>query len=198
MACCEIGVLFSGLAAPQWSVPIVQCLLSSFRAGERTLSLLGCAGAGSANPEGETAWRLPEPRRHADDGKTVDTACWVAALGRRLSFKCLRDCAHLGLRFAVSASGLFLCPCHGGAYSAWLAPSDRRTRSIRIPFRWTAMLTIQPGTATPGQSAGPFPRRETSPSRNPTIGEWLLSAALAATIRSPRNIPHEKHRRDGG
>lgn len=51
------------------------------------------------------------------DGKTADIPCWV----RRVSGKEFQvfaiNCTHLGCPVRwFEQSGLFLCPCHGGAY----------------------------------------------------------------------------------
>jgi Rieske Fe-S protein len=69
-------------------------------------------------PEGETRLAtFRNPMVMPTDGKTVDTACWV----RRVSADSFQvfavNCAHLGCPVRwFPQSGLFMCPCHGGAY----------------------------------------------------------------------------------
>jgi menaquinol-cytochrome c reductase iron-sulfur subunit len=51
------------------------------------------------------------------DGKTVDTACWVRRVGGDQFQVFAVNCAHLGCPVRwFPQSGLFMCPCHGGAY----------------------------------------------------------------------------------
>src|SRR5215831_4551699 len=69
-------------------------------------------------PVGET--RLAtyrNPFREAWDGTTSDIPCWVRRI-RGEEFQVFAiNCAHLGCPVRWFAqSGLFMCPCHGGAY----------------------------------------------------------------------------------
>ena len=51
------------------------------------------------------------------DGKTVDTACWVRRIAGDQFQVFAINCAHLGCPVRwFPQSGLFMCPCHGGAY----------------------------------------------------------------------------------
>ena len=51
------------------------------------------------------------------DGKTADMACWVRRVAGNQFQVFAINCAHLGCPVRwFPQSGLFLCPCHGGAY----------------------------------------------------------------------------------
>jgi len=53
----------------------------------------------------------------ASDGQTADIPCWVRNIDGK-SFQVFAiNCAHLGCPVRwFPHSGLFMCPCHGGAY----------------------------------------------------------------------------------
>jgi len=103
----KIGLLVGGLVSTMMGVPIVSYLLSPLvrdrkaRAGS-WLSL----GAVDRFPAGET--RLStyrNPGVNAWDGETFQVFA--------------TNCAHLGCPVRwFKQSGLFMCPCHGGAYYA--------------------------------------------------------------------------------
>lgn len=106
--------LFAGVAL---TIPIVGYILSSAiqRKDWRGWITLGPL---SNYPPGKTRMATyRNPFSHPWDGKTADIPCWV----RRTSgndFKVFAiNCAHLGCPVRwFEESGLFLCPCHGGAY----------------------------------------------------------------------------------
>jgi len=53
------------------------------------------------------------------DGKTANIACWVRRVDTDRFQVFAINCAHLGCPVRwFSQSGLFMCPCHGGAYYA--------------------------------------------------------------------------------
>jgi Rieske Fe-S protein len=115
----KIGILFNGLAATVLAVPIVGFLASSITRG-RGNGYLSWVPLGSVNdfPEGETRLAtFQNPYVMPTDGKTVDTACWVRRIAGDQFQVFAVNCAHLGCPVRwFQQSGLFMCPCHGGAY----------------------------------------------------------------------------------
>jgi len=89
------------------------------------------------------------------DGKTVETACWVRRVeGEQFQVFAI-NCAHLGCPVRwFPQSGLFMCPCHGGAYyrdgSRASGPPERGL--FEYPYKvQDGMVTIQAGELpTPG------------------------------------------------
>lgn len=115
----KIGILCNGLVAAVLTVPVVRFLLSPVsRAREERYSAWVSLGAASQFPEGETRLAtFRNPYGTATDGKTADTACWVSHVGGNQFQVFAVNCAHLGCPVRwFPQSGLFLCPCHGGAY----------------------------------------------------------------------------------
>src|SRR5216683_1092988 len=117
----KLGILFNGLVATALTVPIVRFLLSSVTRG-RASAYLSWVPLGRVNefPEGETRLAtFTNPYVTPTDGKTVDTACWVRRVeGGQFQVFAI-NCAHLGCPVRwFPQSGLFMCPCHGGAYYA--------------------------------------------------------------------------------
>ena len=75
-------------------------------------------GRVSEFPEGETRLAtFRNPFVTPTDGKTADTACWVRRIEGEQFQVFAVNCAHLGCPVRwFPQSGLFMCPCHGGAY----------------------------------------------------------------------------------
>ena len=115
----KLGILFNGVVATAIAVPIVRFVLSSITRG-RANSYLAWVPVGSVSefPEGETRLAtFRNPNVMPTDGKTVDTACWVRRVGGDQFQVFAINCAHLGCPVRwFPQSGLFMCPCHGGAY----------------------------------------------------------------------------------
>ncbi len=115
----KLGIMFNGLAATVLAVPIVGFLASSITRG-RANGYLSWVPLGSVNdfPEGETRLAtFQNPYVMPTDGKTVDTACWVRRIAGDQFQVFAVNCAHLGCPVRwFQQSGLFMCPCHGGAY----------------------------------------------------------------------------------
>jgi menaquinol-cytochrome c reductase iron-sulfur subunit len=115
----KIGIIINGLVAAALAVPIVGYLLSSLTRGQAGAYLawvpLGPVGQ---FPEGETRLAtFRNPYVMPTDGKTVDTACWVRRIGGEQFQVFAVNCMHLGCPVRwFPQSGLFMCPCHGGAY----------------------------------------------------------------------------------
>jgi Rieske Fe-S protein len=115
----KLGILFNGLAATVLAVPIVGFLASSITRG-RGNGYLSWVPLGPVSdfPEGETRLAtFQNPYVMPTDGKTVDTACWVRRIAGDQFQVFAVNCAHLGCPVRwFQQSGLFMCPCHGGAY----------------------------------------------------------------------------------
>lgn len=115
----KLGILFNGLVGVALAVPTVRFLLSAV-ARQHQDEYLSWVTLGPIEqfPEAETRLAtFRSPYVTPSDGKTVNTACWV----RRISGEQFQifavNCAHLGCPVRwFPQSGLFLCPCHGGAY----------------------------------------------------------------------------------
>jgi len=153
----KLGILFNGFAAIVLALPVARFLFSSITRG-RENGYLSWVSLGDVNnfPEGETRMatfrnRLVMPT----DGKTVDTACWVRRVAADKFQVFAINCAHLGCPVRWFAqSGLFMCPCHGGAYyrdgSRASGPPERGL--FEYPYKIeNGVLTIEAGQLpTPG------------------------------------------------
>jgi Rieske Fe-S protein len=154
----KLGILFNGLVATALAVPIVGFVLSSVT---RKKSYLAWVPLGSVNefPEGETRLAtFRNPNVMPTDGKTVDTACWVRRVQGEVFQVFAINCAHLGCPVRwFPQSGLFMCPCHGGAYyrdgSRASGPPERGL--FEYPYKvQNGLVTIQAGELlTPGVNA---------------------------------------------
>jgi nitrite reductase/ring-hydroxylating ferredoxin subunit len=117
----KLGLLFDGVVGVLLGVPIVRFLLSPVVRGghgryESWLSL----GSLDQYPAGQT--RLATYRNPVvtpSDGETAKVACWVRNVDNDRVQVFAINCAHLGCPVRwFPQSGLFMCPCHGGAYYA--------------------------------------------------------------------------------
>ena len=119
----------------------------------------GCRSAVNEFPEGETRLAtFRNPYVMPTDGKTVDTACWVRRIEGEQFQVFAVNCAHLGCPVRwFPQSGLFMCPCHGGAYyrdgSRASGPPERGL--FEYPYKVeNGLVTIEAGELpTPGGSA---------------------------------------------
>ena len=156
----KIGIFLNGLVAAALAVPIGRYLLSSVTRGRANAYLSWVPlGPIAQFPEGETRLAtFRNPYVMPTDGKTVDTACWVRRIAGETFQVFAVNCAHLGCPVRwFPQSGLFMCPCHGGAYyrdgSRASGPPERGL------FEYTSkvqggVLTIQAGELpTPGPTA---------------------------------------------
>jgi len=156
----KMGILFNGLVVTALAVPIVRFLLSSVTRGRanRYLSWVSL-GTVSQFPEGETRLAMfRNPYVMPTDGKTADTACWVRRIAGEQFQVFAINCAHLGCPVRwFPQSGLFMCPCHGGAYyqdgSRASGPPERGL--FEYPYKiQDGLVSIQAGELpTPGASA---------------------------------------------
>jgi len=153
----KMGILFNGLVATALAVPIVGFVLSSVTRG-RANAYLSWVPLGSVGdfPEGETRLAtFRNPYVTPTDGKIVDTACWVRRVAGEEFQVFAVNCAHLGCPVRwFPQSGLFMCPCHGGAYyrdgSRASGPPERGL--FEYPYKVKdGVVTIQAGELpTPG------------------------------------------------
>jgi Rieske Fe-S protein len=156
----KLGIAFNGLVAAALGVPIARFLLSSVTRGQGNAYVDWVPlGKISDFPEGETRLAtFRSPYVMPSDGKTVDTACWVRRVGGEQFQVFAVNCAHLGCPVRwFPQSGLFMCPCHGGAYyrdgSRASGPPERGL--FEYPYKvQNGLITIQAGELpTPGQTA---------------------------------------------
>jgi len=156
----KLGILFNGLVAAALGVPILGFLLSSITRGRANAYLSWVPlGPVSEFPEGETRLAtFRNPNGMPTDGKTVDTACWVRRVEGDQFQVFAVNCAHLGCPVRwFPQSGLFMCPCHGGAYyrdgSRASGPPERGLFEYATKVQ-DGLVTIQAGELpTPGASA---------------------------------------------
>jgi len=156
----KLGILFNGLVAAALGVPILGFLLSSITRGRANAYLSWVPlGPVSEFPEGETRLAtFRNPNGMPTDGKTVDTACWVRRVEGDQFQVFAVNCAHLGCPVRwFPQSGLFMCPCHGGAYyrdgSRASGPPERGLFEYAAKVQ-DGLVTIQAGELpTPGASA---------------------------------------------
>jgi len=153
----KLGILFNGFAAMVLAVPVVGFLLSSVTRG-RANGYLSWVPLGRIDefPEGETRLAtFRNPNVMPTDGKTVDTACWVRRVAGKKFQVFAVNCAHLGCPVRwFPQSGLFMCPCHGGAYyrDGERASGPPERGLFEYPYKVeNGLVTIQAGELpTPG------------------------------------------------
>ncbi len=117
----KAATFFNGVVGGLLAIPVVRYLFSPIARGrkpgyETWISL----GPVDQFPSGQT--RLAtyrNPVAQSWDGETADVACWVRHINGHKFQVFAINCAHLGCPVRwFPQSGLFLCPCHGGAYYA--------------------------------------------------------------------------------
>ncbi len=186
----KVGILFNGLVAAALAVPIVGYLFSSVTRG-RSNAYLSWVPLGSVKdfPEGETRLAtFRNPYVTPTDGKTADTACWVRRVASDQFQVFAVNCAHLGCPVRwFPQSGLFMCPCHGGAYyrdgSRASGPPERGL--FEYPYKVdNGVVTIQAGELfTPGSpSASLFGNKPPCPAGNRLVS--IESGKLSSSNES--------------
>jgi menaquinol-cytochrome c reductase iron-sulfur subunit len=156
----KIGIVFNGVVGGVLAVPIVEFLLSSITQW-RANAYISWVRLGRVTdfPEGETRLvTFQNPYVTATDGETANTACWVRRVAGDQFQVFAINCAHLGCPVRwFPQSGLFMCPCHGGAYyrdgSRASGPPERGL--FEYPYKvQEGMIAIQAGELpTPGSTA---------------------------------------------
>ncbi len=111
------GIALNVAAGALLAIPLAGFVFSSFveRKDPRSWIALGPV---DQFPEKQTriaTYRNPFTRPW--DGETADIPCWVRHAGKNQFQVFAINCTHLGCPVRwFQESGLFLCPCHGGAY----------------------------------------------------------------------------------
>jgi len=156
----KIGILFNALVGAALAVPMGRYLLSSLTRGRAGAYLSWVPlGPVATFPVGETRLAtFRSPYVMPTDGKTVDTACWVRRVTDEQFQVFAVNCAHLGCPVRwFPQSGLFMCPCHGGAYyrDGGRASGPPERGLFEYPSKVKdGVLTIQAGELpTPGGTA---------------------------------------------
>jgi len=155
----KLGMLFNGAVAAALAAPVVGFLLSCVTRG-RSNGYLSWVPLGTVSefPEGETRLAtFRNPYVTPTDGKTADTACWVRRIAGDQFQVFAINCAHLGCPVRwFPQSGLFMCPCHGGAYyrDGGRASGPPERGLFEYPYKvQNGLLTIQAGELpTPGSA----------------------------------------------
>jgi Rieske Fe-S protein len=156
----KIATLFNGVVGVLLAIPIVRYVLSPVTsAGKSGYESWISLGSIDQFPSGET--RLAtyrNPVAQASDGETADIPCWVRHVDNSKFQVFAINCAHLGCPVRwFPQSGLFMCPCHGGAYySDGARASGPPERGLfEYPFKiLDGRLHIHAGELlTPGPSA---------------------------------------------
>ena len=192
----KLGILFNGLVATALAVPIVRFLSSSVTRG-RAGAYLSWVPLGRVNefPEGETRLAtFRNPYVMPTDGKTVDTACWVRRIEGEQFQVFAVNCAHLGCPVRwFPQSGLFMCPCHGGAYyrdgSRASGPPERGL--FEYPHKMQdGMITIQAGNCPHRARAPLSSKRNRHAPLSSRSEQWFdRRLQLAAPIREVAEHP---------
>jgi Rieske Fe-S protein len=111
------GIAVNAVAGVLLAVPLVGFVFSSFaeKKDRRSWIALGTIDGFPEQTTRLATYRNPFTRPW--DGDTADIPCWVRRLkGSEFQVFAI-NCTHLGCPVRwFSESGLFLCPCHGGAY----------------------------------------------------------------------------------
>jgi len=156
----KIAIALNLVVGAFLAIPVVGYLLSPIIRGRKSgYSTWLALGPLSQFPAGQTrlaTYRYPSV--DPSDGQTAETACWVRHIeGEQFQVFAI-NCAHLGCPVRwFPQSGLFMCPCHGGAYyedgSRASGPPERGL------FRYNhrienGQLMIEAGSLpTPGEAA---------------------------------------------
>jgi Rieske Fe-S protein len=114
-----VGAFFNALVGVAVAVPVVKYLLSPVKSDDAYKSWVSL-GSLDAFPVGETRLaKFTNPVSREWDGETDRIACWVRRTSEKQFQVFAINCAHLGCPVRwFPQSGLFMCPCHGGAYYA--------------------------------------------------------------------------------
>lgn len=116
-----LGIALNAIAGVLVSIPIIGYIFSPARkkAMEKSLEWISLGGV-DRYPVGQT--RLAtyrNPNEKPWDGETAGVACWVRRISAEKWQVFAVNCTHLGCPVRwFPQSGLFMCPCHGGAYYA--------------------------------------------------------------------------------
>ena len=115
----KAGVLLNAVVGVAVAVPVFKYLLSPVKSDADYRSWVSL-GSIETFPVGETRLaKFTNPVSREWDGETDRVACWVRRISEKEFQVFAINCAHLGCPVRwFPQSGLFMCPCHGGAYYA--------------------------------------------------------------------------------
>jgi menaquinol-cytochrome c reductase iron-sulfur subunit len=116
-----LGIGINAVAVALFSIPIIGYIFAPARRREMRADLAWVSlGQIAQFPESETrlaTYRNPLVR--PSDGETANIPCWVRHISADKWQVFAINCTHLGCPVRwFPQSGLFMCPCHGGAYYA--------------------------------------------------------------------------------
>jgi menaquinol-cytochrome c reductase iron-sulfur subunit len=113
----KAGVALNVIAGAALAIPLIGFVFSSFVQKKDPRDWISL-GALDHFPEKTTriaTYRNPYTRPW--DGETAEIPCWVRRISGNQFQVFAINCTHLGCPVRwFQESGLFLCPCHGGAY----------------------------------------------------------------------------------
>lgn len=112
-----IGVATNVVAGFLLTIPLIGFVFSSFveRKDPRSWISLGLVDSFPVRTTRIASYRNPFTRPW--DGDTANIPCWVRRIDQQNFQVFAINCTHLGCPVRwFQESGLFLCPCHGGAY----------------------------------------------------------------------------------
>jgi Rieske Fe-S protein len=114
-----MGAFLNAVVGAAVAVPVIKYLLSPVKSDDAYKSWVSL-GSVDTFPIGETRLaKFTNPVGLAWDGETDRVACWVRRISANEFQVFAINCAHLGCPVRwFPQSGLFMCPCHGGAYYA--------------------------------------------------------------------------------
>jgi Rieske Fe-S protein len=164
------GVGLNAIACALFAIPIIGYVLApgARREMKKDLSWV-TLGELTKYPVGETRFATyRNPSVVSWDGDTGNVACWVRRVSNDQWQVFAVNCAHLGCPVRwFPQSGLFMCPCHGGAYYAdgsrasgppprGLFQYDYKIENGRLWIKAGQMPTLAspPSVASAGQSKG--------------------------------------------
>jgi menaquinol-cytochrome c reductase iron-sulfur subunit len=154
----KIGIFLNAVVGVILAVPVLRYLLSPVVGGAQSRNESWVAlGNLQQFPSGET--RLATYRNPivtASDGQTADIPCWVRNVDGKKFQVFAVNCAHLGCPVRwFPQSGLFMCPCHGGAYyqdgSRASGPPERGLFEYDYKIENGSVLIKAGQLPTPGQ-----------------------------------------------
>lgn len=154
----KVGILLNGIVGVILAAPILRYLLSPITRGQRDgYDSWVALGNLQQFPAGET--RLATYRNPIvtnSDGQTADIACWVRNVDGKTFQVFAVNCAHLGCPVRwFPQSGLFMCPCHGGAYyqdgSRASGPPERGLFQYDYKIAGDSLLIKAGQLPTPGE-----------------------------------------------
>lgn len=154
----KAGILLNGVVGIILATPILRYLLSPIVRGQGSgYDSWVALGNLRQFPSGET--RLAtyrNPVASNSDGQTADIPCWVRNIDG-VTFQVFAvNCAHLGCPVRwFPQSGLFMCPCHGGAYyqdgSRASGPPERGLFQYDYKIAGDSLLIKAGQLPTPGE-----------------------------------------------